>query len=200
MAAFDSDAQAPGGRVKTPLLPSQHLVREILLAIGEDPTRGGLAETPDRVVRSWAELFGGYKDDAQKHLAKQFETSSSQMVHVNGITFYSTCEHHMLPFIGTIDVAYIPQTKVFGLSKIARAVDVFARRLQIQERLVNELADAIVKAMPDSLGVAIRARAQHMCMVSRGAKNATATMTTTALRGRFIEAEVRAEWTASLPA
>jgi GTP cyclohydrolase I len=186
------------------------LVRAMLLSIGEDPTRDGLLDTPSRVVRSWKELFGGYTGDAGEHLSKQFESTSSEMVHVNGIEFFSTCEHHMLPFHGTIDIAYLPTKHVFGLSKLARAVDVFARRLQIQERLVNEIADAIVAAMPSSLGCAVRARAVHMCMIARGARS-SGTMTSTALRGKFLAgsrmqmageptcADVRAEWLASLP-
>lgn len=176
------------------------IVRSIIEHIGDDATREGVLETPDRVVRSWSELFSGYAGDPKRHLAKQFSSSSSSMVQVNSIDFVSTCEHHMLPFIGTADIAYIPKGKVVGLSKFARLVDGYARRLQIQERLTDEVADAIATSV-DAIGVAVRIRARHSCMALRGARNVSASMTTLALRGAFFDdAQVRAEWLASLPA
>lgn len=172
-------------------------IRGIISHIGDDPTRDGVVGTPDRVVRSWKELFGGYVEDPAIHLAKQFDTTSSQMVHINGIGFFSMCEHHMLPFYGTVDIAYLPTKKVVGLSKFARLVDGYARRLQIQERLTGEIADAIW-ANVDTLGVAVRVRAQHLCMLARGVKSPGTSMTTTALHGRFTESIVRTEWFQSL--
>jgi GTP cyclohydrolase I len=173
-------------------------VREMLRFIGDDPTREGLVDTPARVVRAWLEMFSGYREDPRVHLERQFETTSSQMVHVNGIDFSSTCEHHVLPFVGTVDIAYLPRARVVGLSKFARLVDGYARRLQIQERLTNEIADAIASSV-DVLGVAVRVRAKHSCMSLRGARNAGAAMVTTALRGSFLLADVRGEWLSSLP-
>jgi len=175
-------------------------VRSIIAFIGDDASREGVVETPDRVVRSWRELFSGYAEDPRRHLAKQFASTSTSMVQVNGIEFVSTCEHHMLPFIGTVDIAYIPQGRVVGLSKFARVVDGYARRLQIQERLTDEIAEAIASSVATS-GVAVRVRARHSCMSLRGARNAGASMTTTALRGLFFDDErTRGEWIAGLPA
>lgn len=161
--------------------------------------RPGLIETPARVVKSWAELYGGLLEDPSVHLEKTFPTTSDQMVQINGIEFFSTCEHHLLPFHGTADIAYIPTTRVVGLSKFARLVDGFARRPQIQEQLTNQVADAIESKVA-TLGVAVRIRASHMCMVARGAKNGGARMTTTAIRGAFkADASARSEWLQGLP-
>lgn len=177
----------------------RELVREMLRLIGDDPAREGLIDTPDRVVRSWRELFAGYHEDPKRHLAKTFATTSTQMVCVNGIDLVSTCEHHMLPFQGTCDIAYLPRTRVVGLSKFARLVDGYGRRLQIQERLTDQIADAIAECV-DTLGVAVRIRARHSCMCLRGARNQGASMTTTALRGVFGEdPTVRSEWISTLP-
>ena len=175
------------------------IVKDLLAHIGDNPERDGLLDTPRRVVKSWGELYRGYHEDPKTHLERQFECDTSQMVHVNGIEFFSTCEHHMLPFHGTCDVAYIPTKKVVGLSKIARMVDGYARRLQIQERLTEQIAEAML-SIEGTIGVAVRCRAQHLCMVARGARNRTAIMTTTALRGLIKEEEVvRSEWMRSLP-
>lgn len=180
-------------------MSNEDIVRRMIEAIGDDVTREGLADTPARVVRSWGELFSGYREDPRRHLSKTFDASSSSMVCVNGIEFVSTCEHHMLPFIGTVDVAYIPRARVVGLSKFARLVDGYARRLQIQERLTDQIADAIAECV-DTLGVGVRVRARHSCMSLRGARNAGASMTTTALRGALRdEAAARAEWLTGLP-
>ncbi|HUV10031.1 MAG TPA: GTP cyclohydrolase I FolE [Acidimicrobiia bacterium] len=176
------------------------IVRGLLVAIGEDVNRDGLLDTPRRVAKSWGELFAGYHEDPREHLARQFDCDTSQMVHVNGIEFFSTCEHHMLPFFGTLDVAYIPTARVVGLSKVARMADGYARRLQIQERLTEQVAEAML-AIEGTIGVAVRCRAQHLCMVARGARNRTAVMTTTALRGLMLEKDAaRSEWMRSLPA
>lgn len=178
---------------------AEGLVRRMLELVGEDPDREGLRDTPARVVRSWAELFGGLGEDPARHLARTFPTASDQMVMVNGIEFHSTCEHHLLPFFGTCDVAYIPRSRVVGLSKFARLVDGFARRPQIQEQLTAQVADAIEGAV-DTIGVAVRIRARHLCMVARGARNGGTTMTTTALRGCLMDdAKARQEWLAGLP-
>jgi GTP cyclohydrolase I len=177
---------------------NEALVRAMIKAIGDDPDREGVIDTPDRVVRSWRELFSGYDEDPKLHLAKTFEASSSSMVCINGIDLVSTCEHHMLPFLGTCDIAYLPRGRVVGLSKFARLVDGFARRLQIQERLTDQVADAIAEI--DTLGVAVRIRARHSCMSLRGARNSGASMTTVALRGVFKDdAAARAEWLSGLP-
>lgn len=176
------------------------IVHALLLAIGEDPTRDGLVDTPSRVVKSWAELFAGYKEDPSRHLRKTFDSESDQLIQVNGIEFHSMCEHHMLPFFGTVDVAYIPKGRVVGLSKFARLVDGYSRRLQIQERLTAQVADAI-EGNVATLGVAVRVRSQHLCMIARGARCPRASMTTTALRGVLKDsASARAEWLQGLPA
>lgn len=182
------------------MMDARVLVRGIIEALGDDPDREGLRDTPDRVVRSWSELFSGYGDDPVRHLRKTFAMTSTQMVSVNGIDLVSTCEHHMLPFAGTCDIAYLPRGRVVGLSKFARLVDGYGRRLQIQERLTDQIADAIHLHV-DTLGVAVRIRARHSCMCLRGARNQGASMTTTALRGVFLDdPAVRGEWIATLPA
>lgn len=162
-------------------------VREILIAVGEDPDREGLLETPARVARSYAELFAGLRDSPRRHLERVFEheAPAGDFVVVRDIDFQSTCEHHLLPFRGTAHVAYLPGNgKVVGLSKIARTVDVFARRPQLQERLTASVADAIAEHL-GARGVAVVVRAEHLCMQLRGARKQSADMVTTALRGDF---------------
>jgi GTP cyclohydrolase IA len=174
-------------------------VVNMIVHIGDNPHRDGLKETPDRVVRSWRELFSGYRQNPQDYLKVQFPVDASQMVHINAIPFYSTCEHHMLPFFGAIDIAYIPTNRVVGLSKFARVVEVFSRRLQVQERIVNQIADAMEEGIPTALGVAVRARGQHFCMMARGVECPAQTVTT-ALRGKFLtDPEVKREWLSGLP-
>ncbi len=173
----------------------ERAVREILLAIGEDPDRDGLLETPARAAKAWAELTVGQRDSAQRHLGKQFEHRSvggRELVAVRGVEFYSLCEHHLLPFFGRAHVAYLPaQDRVCGLSKVARTVDVFARRLQMQERLTAQIADALVEHL-QPIGVAVILEGEHMCM--RGASKSESDMLTTAFRGLFDEdAAARAE-------
>lgn len=160
-------------------------VREILAAVGEDPDREGLADTPARVARSYAELFAGLRDSPERHLSRVFDHAapSEDLVVVRDIDFQSMCEHHLLPFRGKAHVAYLPaRGKVVGLSKIARTVDVFARRPQLQERLTANVADAIAEHL-GARGVAVVLSAEHLCMQLRGARKQHADMVTTAFRG-----------------
>ena len=161
-------------------------VREILIAIGEDPERDGLLETPKRVARMYEECMGGLHDDPSRHL-KLFEMTSGcdEMVIVRDIPMYSMCEHHLLPFIGKCHIAYIPKGgRIIGLSKFARIVDNFARRPQVQERLTNQIADFINDAL-EPHGVAVIIEAEHLCMTMRGARAAGSRTQTSALRGRM---------------
>lgn len=177
------------------------LIRDMLFAIGENPDRDGLRDTPGRVVKSWSELYAGYDSDPKSYLEKTFDVSHDQLICVNDIEFFSTCEHHMLPFFGTADVAYLPSNngKVVGLSKIARLVDGYARRLQVQERLTDEIANAINEVLKPR-AVAVRVRAKHFCMVARGIKSNAAKMSTTALRGEMLSNnQLKSEWIAGLP-
>ncbi len=160
-------------------------VKDILTHIGEDPSREGLVDTPKRVKKAWEFLCGGYDLDAQEIIKQALFTSSNdEMVVVKDIEFYSQCEHHMLPIIGKAHVAYIPNGKVIGLSKIPRVVDVFARRLQIQEQLTEQIADAINEAISPK-GVAVMIDARHMCMEMRGVQKICSITVTSALRGLF---------------
>jgi GTP cyclohydrolase I len=169
-------------------------VTRILEYIGDDPMRDGLLETPGRVVRSWAELFGGYKLKAADVLCKEFEADGyDEMIICRNIDFYSTCEHHMQPFYGRAHVGYVPKAKVVGLSKLARLVDIFARRLQIQERLTKEIADALENHL-QPLGVAVLIEATHFCMVCRGVRKQNSCMTTSSLTGIFRTPAARAEF------
>ncbi len=170
-------------------------VREFLLAIGEDPTREGLLETPDRVARACAELFSGMQEDPAAHLRKQFfEEGNHEMVIVRDIPFSSTCEHHILPFVGKAHVCYIPKGgRITGLSKIARCVMGYSRRLQVQERLCGQVADAMMAEL-DPLGVLVVMEAEHTCMTIRGVRSAGALTLTSAVRGIFKDNEkTRAE-------
>lgn len=163
----------------------ENAVKQILEHIGEDPTREGLVDTPTRVRKAWEFMTSGYKEDPKEIIQKALFTSSNdEMVVVKDIEFYSHCEHHMLPIIGKAHVAYIPNGKVIGLSKIPRVVDVFARRLQIQEQLTEQIADAINEAISPK-GVAVVIDARHMCMEMRGVQKICSTTVTSALRGLF---------------
>ena len=144
-------------------------VRLILSGIGEDINREGLLETPDRIARMYEELAGGYTDSAAIHLQKRFHVDSNDMVLEKDIHFYSFCEHHMLPFYGTAAIAYIPNGEVVGLSKMARTVEVFAKRFQLQERLTAQIADAFMDELKPK-GVMVLVQAEHMCMTMRGIK------------------------------
>ena len=148
----------------------QHATRQLLAAIGEDPSRNGLEETPQRVARSYAEIFGGLNEDPAEHLQKTFEVETDGLVVVKDIEFYSMCEHHLLPFFGTVGDAYLPSGgQVTGLSKLARCVDGFARRPQVQERLTMQIAEAVQSALAPS-GAAVVVKAEHMCMTMRGVR------------------------------
>ncbi|WP_027431564.1 GTP cyclohydrolase I FolE [Lachnospira multipara] len=159
-------------------------VRLILEGIGEDVNREGLLETPDRVAKMYHELAAGYSDDAKEHLSKRFHVDNSDIVMEKDIYFYSLCEHHMLPFYGKAAIAYIPNGEVVGLSKIARTVEVYARRLQIQEQLTNQIADAFMKEL-NCKGVMVHIEAEHMCMTMRGIKKPGSKTVTVVKRGAF---------------
>jgi GTP cyclohydrolase I len=160
-------------------------VEKILSAIGEDPNREGLKQTPDRVARAYYELLSGYRVDPDALLnGALFEETYDEMVIVRDIEFYSMCEHHMLPFLGRAHVAYIPRGHIIGLSKIPRIVDMFARRLQVQERMTRQIADYLHKVLHPH-GVAVVVEALHLCSMMRGVKKHDARMTTSAMHGAF---------------
>jgi len=172
-------------------------VREILIGIGEQPDREGLLKTPSRVAKMYAELTAGYHVDPEALINDAvFSVSYDEMVLVKNIDFYSMCEHHILPFMGQVHVAYIPNGKVVGLSKIPRIVEMFARRLQVQERMTVQIAD-FINAHLEPTGVAVVAEGVHMCSVMRGVKKANASMVTSAMRGIFRDdPKTRAEFMA----
>lgn len=161
-------------------------VRLMLEGIGEDVSREGLLETPDRIARMCSQIFGGLEADAGEHLRKQFHATSNNIVLEKDITFYSVCEHHLLPFYGKAHVAYIPNDHVAGLSKLARTVEVFARRPQIQENITAQIADALEKYL-DPKGVMVMIEAEHMCMTMRGVQKPGSKTVTTIVRGAFAE-------------
>jgi len=168
-------------------------VREILLAVGEDPDREGLQETPDRVARMYAELFVGLHQEPRDFLKKVFTQKYNEMVLVKDIGFESMCEHHLLPFIGKAHIAYLPNGKIVGLSKLGRVVESLARRPQVQERMTEELADLLMKEL-DARGVAVVLEATHTCMTIRGIRKPDSICTTSAMRGGFsIHESTRAE-------
>ena len=170
-------------------------VRELLIAIGEDPDREGLLDTPARVARACAEIFSGMQEDPSEHLLRQFhEADHEEMIIVKDIPFTSMCEHHLLPFNGRAHVAYIPRKgRITGLSKIARCVEGYARRPQVQERLTSQVADAIMQSL-DPLGTLVVVEAEHMCMTARGIRKPGSLTITSAVRGSFKEDEkTRAE-------
>ena len=162
-------------------------LRAIIREIGDDPEREGLLDTPKRVMKSWKTLYGGYGQDPMEVLTTSFDPDGyDQMVMLGPIEFWSTCEHHMLTFFGEVHVGYIPgeEGRVIGISKLARAVDIFARRLQIQERMTKQIAEAVEKAV-GAKGVAVVVRAKHLCMVARGVQKQQSRMTTSAMLGAF---------------
>ncbi len=161
-------------------------VRLLLEGIGEDPTREGLLETPDRVARMYSELCDGMDRSASEHLSKTFAVSGDDLVIERDITFYSLCEHHMLPFYGKAAIGYIPNGRVAGLSKLARTVEVFARRLQLQEQLTAQVADALMAEL-DCKGAIVYMEAEHMCMTMRGVQKPGTKTATLARRGAFVE-------------
>lgn len=170
----------------------QDSVTRMLQFIGEDVNRDGLKETPDRVVKSWKTIFGGYSQDA-KSMFKTFEDDCDEMVVLKDIEFYSTCEHHLQPFFGKAHIAYIPDGKVIGVSKLARVLEVYARRLQIQERICRQVTDDLMKYL-EPKGAACVLEAKHFCMVCRGVHKQNSTMITSSLQGVFREPEVRSEF------
>jgi len=161
-------------------------VNLFLEAIGEDPAREGLIETPDRVARMCEDIFGGMKENPGMHLSTQFPAQNSELVIEKDIHFYSTCEHHLLPFFGKAHIGYIPDGKVVGLSKLPRTVEVFARRPQIQEQMTIQIADAVQEHL-SAKGVMVMIEAEHTCMTMRGVKKPGVTTITTATRGLFVD-------------
>ena len=165
---------------------AQAAIRELLLAAGEDPDREGLVETPERVARAYQELFAGLYTDPDEVLDRTFDESHEELVLVRDIPMYSSCEHHLLPFHGMAHVGYIPndQGRVTGLSKLARLVDLYAKRPQVQERLTSQIADALARKL-EPRGVIVVVEAEHLCMGMRGVRKAGSTTTTSAVRGIF---------------
>jgi len=178
----------------------QELIREMLVRLGEDPERDGLQDTPGRMKRSIEYLTKGYHEDPEETLlGALFDVAYDEMVIVKDIEMFSLCEHHLLPFFGKVHVAYIPQGKVIGLSKVPRLVDVFARRLQVQERLTTQIAEAIESAInPHGVGVVIEAR--HLCMMMRGVEKQHSSTITSSMLGAFRNKETRDEFLALIRA
>jgi len=172
----------------------QAAVRELLIGIGEDPDREGLAETPARVARACEEIFAGLRQDARQVLATTFDASHDEMVLVRDIDVHSVCEHHLLPFVGVAHVAYIPPAngRITGLSKLARLVDVYARRPQVQERLTTQIADALTEQL-GARGVLVVVDCEHLCMTMRGVKKPGSHTVTSAVRGLLRNPATRAE-------
>ena len=193
---------APDGvaRVGGPELPEfdfprlERAVREILVAIGENPDRDGLKDTPARVARAYAEMFAGLRQDPSGVLATTFDLGHDEMVLVKDIQVFSSCEHHLVPFHGVAHVGYIPSEdgRITGLSKLARLVDVYARRPQVQERLTSQVADALVEHL-EPRGVIVIMECEHLCMSMRGVRKAGAKTTTSAVRGQLRDPASRAE-------
>jgi GTP cyclohydrolase I len=175
MDAIDSNAQA-----------IEYSIKDILSYLGEDPNREGLIDTPKRVRKSWDKLYGGYKLTAEQILGTSFDEFGDydEMVLLKDIDFFSTCEHHMLPFMGKVHVAYIPNKKVVGISKLARLVEMHARRLQIQERMTADIANDIERIL-EPLGVAVLVEGQHYCIKARGIEKINSIMSTSKLTGVF---------------
>ena len=159
-------------------------VRMLLEGMGENPDREGLRETPKRVARMYEEIYGGMTEEARSHLSRTFSVEHNEMVVEKDIVFYSTCEHHLMPFYGKAHVAYIPDGKVVGLSKLARTVEAYARRLQIQEQMTGQIADAVMEYLKPQ-GVMVLVEAEHMCMTMRGVKKPGSRTVTSAARGVF---------------
>jgi len=177
------DERLAGGKIDAAAI--QVAVSDILKAVGENPNRDGLKRTPERVARMYAELLSGYHTDPNVVVNDAiFEVKYDEMVIVRDVEFYSLCEHHLLPFMGRVHVAYIPNGKVLGLSKIPRIVDLFARRLQVQERMTRQIAD-LIRDLLQPQGVAVVVEALHLCMMMRGVQKHNARMTTSAMHGAF---------------
>ena len=171
----------------------EQTVLDLLIHLGENPAREGLLSTPSRVVKSWKTLYGGYAQDPEDVLQTVFSADYDEMVVLKDIEFYSTCEHHMLPFFGKAHIAYLPEGKVVGISKLARLVEIYARRLQIQERLTTQIANSFMEIV-EPLGCGVVIEAKHFCMVCRGVEKQNSVMTTSALLGQFRVNEVKQEF------
>jgi len=182
---FDDDFDIRDMDIAMDFESIRNAVVEIIKGVGEDPERDGLKNTPDRVSRMFAELLSGYNADPEKIInGALFEINYDEMVLVRDIEFYSLCEHHMLPFLGRAHVAYLPKGKVIGLSKIPRIVEMYARRLQVQERMTRQIADLLQETL-EPHGVAVVVEAMHLCSMMRGVKKHDARMTTSAMHGAF---------------
>ena len=169
-------------------------LKEILAYIGDDPDREGLVDTPKRIIKSWDKLFGGYKQDPKAVLGTVFEDGAcDEMVILKDIEFFSTCEHHFLPFYGKVSIGYIPNGKVVGISKLARLVEVFARRLQIQEKMTTQIAETLMEVLSPK-GCIVICEGKHLCMVARGVEKQNSNMVTSAIRGAFKDQAVRSEF------
>jgi GTP cyclohydrolase I len=184
---------ADNGRAEAPAIDHPRIeraVREILEAIGEDPDRDGLKGTPERIANMYAEIFSGLREDPGRHLNVTFEAGHDEMVMVKDITLYSTCEHHLIPWIGAAHVAYIPNIdgRITGLSKLARLVDGYSHRPQVQERLTTQIADTIERVL-EPRGVLVVVEAEHLCMSMRGVRKPGSTTVTSAVRGLFRDNE-----------
>ncbi len=200
--ARENEEPSPDGRPESGLAPVKEFdqprieaaVREILLAIGEDPDRDGLRDTPGRVARAYAEQFAGLRQRPEDVLTTVFDVGYDEMVIVRDIEVYGTCEHHLLPFIGVAHIGYIPNVmgQITGLSKLARLVDVYARRPQVQERMTCQIADALMDT-PEPRGVVVVIEAEHLCMTMRGVRKPGARTVTSAVRGAFRDTVTRAE-------
>jgi GTP cyclohydrolase I len=171
-------------KAKVDIARIERAVKEILLAVGEDVEREGLKGTPERVARMYVELLGGMLEDPKQHLRRVFTENYDEIVLLRDIPFYSICEHHLMPFIGSAHVAYLPAGSVLGVSKLARVVDCFARRLQVQERLTDQIAEFIMKSLKPR-GAAVVLEASHSCMTIRGIRKPGSVMVTSSLRGIF---------------
>jgi len=181
----EDDSAAPAANFSgVDLVRLQNAVREMLIAVGEDPDREGLLETPARVARMYAELFAGLRQDPRTHLQKFFTQEYDEVVLVRDIAFNSVCEHHLLPFMGLAHIAYIPNGKVIGLSKLARVVEVVSKRPQVQERMTEDIANLLVEEL-DAKGVAVVIEASHTCMTIRGVRKPGSMCVTSAMKGVF---------------
>jgi GTP cyclohydrolase I len=188
-----SERSPAGAKVDQPRVAAA--IREILIAVGEEPDREGLRATPARVARMYAEIFAGLREDPGEHLTATFEADHDELVLVRDIPIYSVCEHHLLPWLGKAHVAYLPgeDGRVTGLSKLVRLVEGYAKRPQVQERLTSQIADALVRKL-SPLGVLVVIEAEHLCMSMRGVKKPGAITVTSAVRGHFLtSAAARAE-------
>jgi len=190
---FVSAGSAGIVKAKKMITTKESHIKNLLISIGEDPDREGLKDTPKRVVKSWETLFGGYKQNPKDILNTTFNEDYKSMIICDNIDFYSTCEHHLLPFYGKCHIGYIPHKKIIGLSKMPRLVEVFSRRLQVQERLTEQIANSLMKFL-DPLGVGVIIQAKHFCMMSRGVQKQNSSMITSSVRGIFQELHVKQEF------